>query len=202
MRASLVAVLGALVAVPAFATTMVAADLPTLTRKAQLIVVGKVTKVESRWTQDKSRVVTDIEIAITETVKGAPRKTVTLVQGGGTMGDVREKVHGMPAFAADEEVFLFLEPRGSQRFATVGMAQGKFRVQRSDVAAATVVVDPELEGTLIDTVTRERITSKSAPMPLEELKRQVRQALVDAAVKPSGSGAQPAGPTRPSPQAL
>lgn len=197
MRASLVAVLSALVALPVWATTMVAVDIPTLARNAELVVVGKVTKVASRWTQDKSGVVTDIEIAITETVKGAPRKAVTLVQAGGTVEEVRQKVHGMPSFVADEEVVLFLEPRGAARFATVGMAQGKFRVQRSEGSAATVLVDPELDGTLIDSVTRERITSHSNPMPLEELKRQVRQALVDATVKPSGNGVKPAGPTRP-----
>lgn len=196
MRLPFVALLGAVLAWPALATTMVAVDVPTLSQKAQSIVIGRVTQVASRWTSDKSRVVTDIEVVVTETLKGAAADKVLLVQTGGTVDDVRQVVHGMPSFTAGEEVFLFLEPRGASRFATVGMAQGKFQIRRSSAADAWVEPAPELAGSLLDTATGQRLDTQTHPITLEELKRQVRQALVDASRNPGSTGAQPNGPTR------
>lgn len=200
MRFPGIALVGVLLAWPSLASTVVAVDIPTLSQKAQAIVMGRVTKVASRWTSDKSRVVTDIEVAVTETLKGTALDKVLLVQSGGTVEDVRQVVHGMPSFAPGEEVFLFLEPRGASRFATVGMAQGKFQIQRNGAADAWVVPAPELAGSLLDAATGQRLDTQANPIKLDGLKRQVRQALVDASRKPSGTLTQPDGPTRPTTQ--
>ncbi|MBX7116849.1 MAG: hypothetical protein K1X64_21160 [Myxococcaceae bacterium] len=200
MKASVVAVLGILLAWPALASTVVAVDIPTLSQKAQSIVIGRVTKVASRWASDKSRVVTDIEVAVFETLKGTSVDKVLLVQAGGTVEDVRQVVHGMPSFMPGEDVFLFLEPRGSARFATVGMAQGKFQLQHGGAADAWVVPDLALAGALLDANTGQRLDTQANPLKLEEMKRQVRQALVDASRNPHGPLTQPEGPTRPATQ--
>lgn len=202
MRLKGIALACVLWALPASATTMIALDVPTLSRQASLIVTGRVTRVESRMTADQSRIVTDIDIEVAETLKGEFRKTLTLVQTGGTVGDRSQKMHGLATFTQGEEVLLFLEPRGSQRFATVGMAQGKFLIQRASDGQDTVRADPEAQGALIDAVTGQRVNAKTAPWPLSELKRQVRQALSDAAINPGGDkrpSVGPAGPTRPTP---
>ncbi|MBL8933350.1 MAG: hypothetical protein JNM69_02280, partial [Archangium sp.] len=127
----LLLLLSALVAFGALATTLVAMDVPALTRSSDLVVRGTVVRIESRWTLDHQRIVTDNEILVSETLKGNQvGKTVVAMQPGGVVGDVGQLVHGAATFALGDEVVVFLERRGDRAF-VVGLAQGRFVVDRS-----------------------------------------------------------------------
>ncbi len=83
-----------LAGLPAAATTMLRIDLPELAQSADTVVHGTVRRVESRWSGDKRRIVTDVEIEVTESLKGQPGSTVLVVQPGGQVGDIGQMVHG------------------------------------------------------------------------------------------------------------
>src|SRR6476469_2898411 len=116
-------------ATPALATTMLKQDLPELSKAADVVVRGRVTRVQSRWTDDHRRIVTDIDIAVSEAMKGSPGGTVTIVQPGGVVGDIGQRVDGMAEFKEGEECVVFLERRGQKVFSVVGLSQGKLNVE-------------------------------------------------------------------------
>ncbi|NNC17703.1 hypothetical protein HJC22_18465, partial [Corallococcus exiguus] len=73
---------------PVGATTMLRADLPQMAQTSDTVVQGVVRRVQSRWSGDKRRIVTDVEIQVTEALKGQPGGTVVVTQPGGRVGDI------------------------------------------------------------------------------------------------------------------
>ncbi|WP_043710872.1 hypothetical protein [Corallococcus macrosporus] len=173
VRTLLLAVL--LVGVPASATTQLRVDLAGLAVGADTVVHGVVRRVESRWSGDKMRILTDVEIQVTESLKGQPGSTVLVTQPGGRMGDIGQVVHGLASFTAGEEVVVFLQKRGPRAFRVSDMAQGKFQVKREGREALAV---PEpTESQLLDPATRKPAASALRSMTLAELKAAIREAL-------------------------
>ncbi|MFP2911221.1 hypothetical protein ACLESD_40575 [Pyxidicoccus sp. 3LFB2] len=173
----LAALLGAL---PASATTQLAVDLSGLARGADAVVHGVVRRVESRWSGDKMRIITDVEIQVTESLKGQPGGTVLVTQPGGRVGDVGQVVHGLASFATGEEVVVFLEKRGARAFRVSSMAQGKYQVKRDAGGKAALAVPEASEALLLDPVTRKPSASALKPLTLEQLKAAVHAALQSA----------------------
>jgi len=160
---------------PAMATTMLAQDVAALTRSSDAVVHGKVKKVESRWTSDHRQIVTDVTIDVNEFIKGMGNKTVVVMQPGGEVDGIGQKVSGLASFAPGEEVVVFLERQGSDHFTVTGLAQGKYRVERSsDNKAAFAIPDSTHDAQLIDPTTGQPTESSSKPMELDALRAKVK----------------------------
>ena len=173
----------ALTSAVAGATTLLAMDVPSLAKGADAIVRGSVASSNSHWTGDHLRIVTEVEIEVAEVLKGGVPKRLTVVQPGGVVGDIGQKVSGLASFTVGEEVVLFLERRAGDTFLVSGMAQGKFRVERSsDGKAAYAVPDSTGEALLLDPKTHQPISSPT----LAEFMAQIRDALQVPAVEPTG----------------
>jgi hypothetical protein len=167
-----------LLGLPARATTVLQADLPELAQAADAVVHGTVRRMESRWSGDGRRIVTDVEIQVTESLKGQPGATVLVTQPGGHVGDVGQVVHGLATFKQGEEVVLFLERRGPRAFRVAGMTQGKYQVQRSaDGTQVLAVPESSGETLLLDPDTRQPTASTHRTLSLPELKAAIRTAL-------------------------
>lgn len=167
-----------LLSLAASATTMLRADLPELAQTSDAIVHGTVRRVESRWSGDGRRIVTDVEIQVTEALKGEAGSTVLVSQPGGRVGDIGQQVSGLASFAPGEEVVVFLERRGKQAFRVSGMVQGKYQVQRSeDGKSAMAVPEPTGDVLLLDRDSRQPTASTQRSMSLPELKAAIRTAL-------------------------
>ena len=130
--------LGAAVAlvfsVPLGSTTLKRFDLADLTGHAAFIFVG--TCVSARTELVDGRVHTRVEFAVSQVVHGADTDRIVLYLPGGLYQGKRYTLVGMPTFAPDEEVVLFLteEDRSGHAW-PVGLGQGKFRIVRSGAAA-------------------------------------------------------------------
>lgn len=170
-----------LLCLPASATTMLRMDLPELSRSADVIVHGTVRRLESRWSGDGRLIVTDVEIQVTEALKGQAGGTLVVTQPGGQVGDIGQRVSGLASFAPSEEVVVFLERLGDQGFRVSGLAQGKYKVQRSTGSQGRVEVMAVPESTrdslVVDAATRAPTTSSRQTLPLAELKSAIRAAL-------------------------
>ena len=81
----LLAVLGAALAQ---ATTLLALDVPALTKGSAVVARATVRSVAARWTKDGGRIMTDAVMDVTEPWKGAPAKQITVMQPGGVVGRV------------------------------------------------------------------------------------------------------------------
>ncbi|GHG73814.1 hypothetical protein [Comamonas sp. JC664] len=165
--------------VPASATTQLRVDLSGLAVGADTVVHGVVRRVESRWSGDGMRILTDVEIQVTESLKGQPGGTVLVTQPGGRMGDIGQVVHGLASFTPGEEVVVFLQKRGPRAFRVSDMAQGKFQVKRE--GTRVLAVPEPTESQLLDPVTRKPTASALQPLSLDALKAAVREALGEQA---------------------
>lgn len=167
-----------LLGLPAAATTMLQLDVPELSQNSDTVVHGTVRRVESRWSGDRRRILTDVEIQVTESLKGQPGSTVLVIQPGGKMGDLGQTVHGTASFTPGEEVVVFLERKGASAFQLSGMAQGKYQVRRA-ADSQTVLAVPEdtQQVLLLDPDTRQATQSTRQTLTLRELKAAIRTAL-------------------------
>lgn len=171
-----------LLAASAFATTLIAMDVPALTRGSDLVVRGTVVRVEPRWTSDGRRIMTDSEILVSEVLKGnVTGKTVVVMQPGGVIGDVGQLVHGVAKFSLGDEVVVFLEKRG-ERATVVGLAQGRFLVDRGGPEA--MVKGGEEDLFLVDAKTHQPVEAPVQPMTLAKLTALVRESLGQAPAEP------------------
>ena len=175
-----------LLGLPAGATTLLRTDVAELSANADTIVQGTVRRVQSRWSGDGRRIVTDVEIEVKDALKGQPGGTVLVTQPGGRVGDIGQVVHGLASFSPGEEVVVFLEKRGKVSFQVSSMAQGKFNVRRgADGKTVLAVPEPTGDTLLLDPVTSQPTESAMKPVPLTELKASVRTALERARPQPA-----------------
>jgi hypothetical protein len=172
----------AFTALPAGATTLVHQEVPELTRASDAVVRATVLRTASRWSADRRRILTDVDLQVSESLKGgeAAASVVRVVQPGGEVGDVGQRVEGLASFRAGEEVVVFLEKRAKGRFVVSGMALGKFRVERSAAAAPVAVPEPLGDARVVDAASGQEVAAGRRAVPLESLRRQVREASARA----------------------
>ena len=109
-----------------------AMDLDDLTNEATYIVRANVTAKNVYWTENAlgNMIVSDYELRVTDTVKGAIDGTVVLQCYGGQIGDLRLHASEEAAVAVGEDVVLFLadHPLSEGRYQVHGAFQGKYEV--------------------------------------------------------------------------
>ena len=125
----------------ALAETLQKLSLEELTREADVIVRGRIQKVTSQESPDRSNVTTLVEVSVVEQWKGPKASSLFLNQPGGSAGGITQAVPGLPHFSLGEEVILFLKRIENDRFATVGGRQGKFVVKTDPQSKKEFVAD-------------------------------------------------------------
>jgi len=170
---------GVLLARVSQASLVMALDTTELTKRADHIAVADVVSVQSAWDQAHKKIYTTIDLSVVESWKGGmqPASHITVVQPGGTVGDIAMTVFGMSHFTPGERTLVFL--RGTPTAAgVVGMAQGKRPMLRDAVSGKWTVGVASNAGL-------ERVPSKSISSPtavesarsLDEMRGQVQQIL-------------------------
>lgn len=175
----------ALLATAVSATQVTRLDTRTMAQTSSEIVIGRVTGTQARWNDARTKIVTDVQVEVSESLKGESLATITLTQLGGEVDGARYNVPGCPAFRSGEEVLLFVwrDPQG--RAQVNGLAQGKFEIQR-DARTGEATVQRSLPGlALRDAKTLATRPTRGAvePVRLSELKTAIREALL-----PEGAG--------------
>lgn len=124
-----------------------------LAAAADVIVVGRVLDRASRF--EGTRIFTRVRVQVDTVLKGAPGAVVAVDVLGGEVDGIGQKVSGMAAFEPGEQVALFLAARG-EVFETVGLAQGKLRIESDGLGVQVVrsfdgltLVQRDATGTLV-----------------------------------------------------
>jgi hypothetical protein len=177
----IVSILTALIGRAANASLVIALDTNELAKRADLIAVADVLSVQSAWDQRHVKILTTIQLSVVETWKGSaqPASHITVVQPGGTVGDVAMVVFGLSQFTPGERTLVFL--RGKTTSAgVVGMSQGK-RPMRRDAATGRWTVGiadhAGLERVPANRTAASAPTEVEVPRALEEMRGQVQQIL-------------------------
>jgi hypothetical protein len=166
---------------PASASIVLALDLAGMVSRADHIAVVDVTSVTSAWDENHERILTTVDLTVVDRWKGGEGATrFTVVQLGGTVGDLTMVVSGISQFSVGERALVFL--RGTPRQAGVlGMAQGKRVVRRDAGTGEWIVAAADRAG---GTFLRTAPASGSSPMiemrarPLTALRDEVRALVV------------------------
>lgn len=168
------------------ATTMLEQDVAALTKSSAVVVHAKVLASQARWTSDRARIVTDTEVEVLEAWKGAPAARFVVMQPGGIVGELGQKVAGAARFTIGEEVVLFLEARGD-RFTVAGMSQGAFHVVRSSDGKTSYARQDLDEALLLDPVTRQPVAGPREILTVAQLKARVLAAAPPSSTPPSST---------------
>jgi hypothetical protein len=162
-----------------FATTAVSLDLNQLTLSSNAIYRATVISVDSRWTTDHSRIITDATLEVIEVFKGEKKSVAVVMQPGGVVGEIGQAVSGTAQFKVGEEVIVFLEARGPN-FTVSGLSMGKFSVQRSTDGTAAYVVPSTSGLELVDEKSHQASAPKVQTLTLVEFKKQIANAAPKA----------------------
>lgn len=102
-----------------------------LAMTAELIMVGRVVSLASRWNMQGTQIVTRIEVEPEEILKGSmPTDRPYFVQPGGRVGNHGSMLADAPSFAERERVVLFLTRRRDGELGVIALFQGKFTVEQ------------------------------------------------------------------------
>jgi hypothetical protein len=173
----------ALVAVSAQATTLRHLDVRDLTLESHDIVIGVVEGSRSYWNDAHTRILTDVEVRVTRSLKGAPEGRLTLTQLGGEVDGARYTVPGCPAFLPGEESLLFVWRDARGRAQVNGLGQGKFDIRR-DAGTGVRMVQRVTPGFAVQDLRALRATRPGeSPMNLrlDDLIVEIQRALSNGA---------------------
>ena len=108
------------------------------------VVTGEVTSVTSQVVQQGylKRIMTDVTVAVTDTVKGGQNKSSTLYLRvpGGRLGSAVTTATDMPRFKVGEEVLLYLEYKQGFGHVVLAGERGKFGITTDTETGAKQVV--------------------------------------------------------------
>jgi hypothetical protein len=148
-RLAWLAVLLLAVPVPSWATSMLPQDLGKMASASTHILRGKVVSIESGWNVDKTLIVTDVLIEVTETFKGKSSPQATLELIGGRVEDTVLDVVGSPSFTIGEDVVVFATVGKDGRLRLPSLAQDKFTVERGSDGKEWIRNDEQTFGSLL-----------------------------------------------------
>jgi hypothetical protein len=159
------------------ATVLLPAEFREIVAGSQIIVHGRVTEVRSEWVDGRRRIESLVTVEPATFVRGTPTRTVTFRVAGGQIGRYKSMTVGAPAFAAGEEVVLFLKAAAGPAMPRIfGMNQGVFRV-RLDARGQRMVSTPPVmaRSDAPEPIVRGAVSRR--PLPLEQFTEQVRAVL-------------------------
>jgi len=112
--------------------------------QAEWIVEGDVVRNWCGWDSGHRFIWTHSEIAVRNSWKGSSGRTVTVSEPGGMINGMGMQVAGMVRYATGEHVIVFLYRTPIGLIRTVGLAQGKLKVDSQGlvhpaVAGATII---------------------------------------------------------------
>ena len=165
------------------ATQLEHLDTRALVLGSDEIVVAEVESVRPRWNEAHSKILTDVTVRVSQTLKGGATDRITLTQLGGEVGDVRYTVPGCPVFTPGEEALLFVWRDARGRAQVSGLAQGKFDIRR-DPTTGEATIQRSVPGLAVRDARQLRLVPQGQAAPrlrLADLVREIRMVLDDGA---------------------
>jgi hypothetical protein len=163
------------------ATTVVPVSDRDLIQQAIVIVLGRVSTIESWFDRQEKQIVTYITLTPDEVLKGTlPSGPLTLKQAGGSVGPLRSWIHGSPEFLRGEKVLLFLSRNLDGTARVLHLYQGKFSVFRDrDTGKEFAYRDIPygVRALSLHATAEEHALARQGFIALDSLKQQIRAVL-------------------------
>ena len=156
------------------AHSLVPLAIEELTRHADVVVRGTV--LSKRCQRDHSgRIYTQVKLHAKEYWKGEGPlgPALTIVHGGGILGQYRSRVSNQVSYGLGEEVVAFLIRNSRGEAVTLGLCQGKFEIWQDPSTGEHYARNP-FHGTNRIDRNPELLQSRERPLKLGDLKLQVQ----------------------------
>jgi hypothetical protein len=102
-----------------------------MTKKADVVAIGKVREVHAEWTPGKSRIISRVTIAVDQYLKGNdPSGQMTLTVPGGEIDGVGELYSHSTSFRQDEDVVVFARRDAQGAYRVAAGRQGKVVIDK------------------------------------------------------------------------
>lgn len=195
MRKPLLALLAAaalvvaLPARPAFSTSVEALSPEELVERAQTIVWGDCISVRPEWNRNRTKILTRVQLASREVLKGERAPTVEVLLPGGELDGMAYVIHGMPRFRQGQEAIVHLTaPHAATGIRVpVGLGQGVHTVVR--VGARPLVRRDMRDLNLVLRGQPGGLQGGLDEEPLDDMLIRVRSLVTDLARRaPAGGG--------------
>jgi hypothetical protein len=113
-------------------TTVIPPTFESLVSSANTIFVGEVMNVRAEWiaTAQGRAIVTEVTFKVEDVWKGAAGAVTQLEFMGGTIGDTRMEVVGMPEFHEGQRSVLFVSSQVKAISPLVGFWHGRMRIEK------------------------------------------------------------------------
>jgi hypothetical protein len=164
-------------------TSVVPPTFEELVSQAQEIFQGVVTDVRSEWvgTGAERHIVTYVTFRVEDRFKGNAGASYTIRLLGGTVGGETMRVTDAPKFEVGDRDILFVENNGSQFVPLVGIAHGRFRVDREQTTAREVVMTNERKpvSDVLQLGRNERAATAGSPLSIDQFKGAIRTKLAN-----------------------
>ncbi|MBX2990576.1 MAG: hypothetical protein KF749_05320 [Bacteroidetes bacterium] len=116
-----------------------------LAARAHIVAVGSVQSMQSEWSSDRTKIVTNVTIAVDQYLKGSRQdRTLTITVPGGEVDGVGELYSHVARFRQDEEVVVFAERDAGGVLRVAGGEQGKLSLTTERFSGKRVVGEGEL----------------------------------------------------------
>lgn len=104
-------------------------DFKKLSQDAEIIIIGKVIKTQSLWSDDKSNILTNVTITVDEYLKGkSVSNNITITHLGGEIDGVGEIYSHHPNFSDHEDVLLFAKTDLDNKLVVLEGEKGKLLI--------------------------------------------------------------------------
>lgn len=163
----------------AVATTVIRMSLPECVANAERILEGRVLAVQG-FRDENGMICSRVSMQVSQHLKGAGESVHEFLVPGGSFGDRRVLIPGMPSFVPGEETIVMLSgPSGMGTRVPVGLGQGKYRITcnaRTGRKQAQREWSEEL--TLLDPATGAPVPATAPdPRDYEEFVAEIRQVV-------------------------
>ncbi len=156
-------------AITLFATvtsgSMTEINVDDLAREADIIAIGSVKEVGSRWSLTGATVYTYTSLSVEKYIKGNDgRGTLTIITEGGCDLGFCVWVEDTPAFTKNETVLVFLKKAGKE-YSVAGWAQGKYVIENGGIRSGWDNKTEPLEGfikRIHDSIPAQEMTTPAA----------------------------------------
>jgi excinuclease UvrABC helicase subunit UvrB len=115
-----------------------------LTKRADVVVVGRVSDLRSEWSSDRSRIFTKATVQVEQLIKGDnPQNSVMISTLGGEVDGVGEVYSHTARFKVDEQVVVFAAADKEGQLRVVSGDEGKLTVTKDELTGLQLVADRE-----------------------------------------------------------
>ena len=160
------------------ASVVVPPTFDALVATAGDIFLGQVTARSSRIDMRGGHrlVVTDVTFRVDEAVKGEPGRLTTLTFLGGSVGELRVEVPGMPTFMVGDRDVLFVQRGRPSLMPIVGLFHGRFRVVTGPGGSGEFVANAARQplSTAAGYAHPARLSATARPLALADFLRTIR----------------------------